>query len=410
MAALATGDPDLGSFVTRLCSTVARLVRAEKVALFLLQPDATLSALPGAYGMPPELVGHLAGIPCTPGGGGIVDQVVHQDQIFRARIDEDAPQAEPYRHWLAELGARDALGVGWGAGSERLGALVAYDSIDPGGFSDDDLWVAQVSAVSAGLVWQQRRVTAQLLAVQSEEMAMTRALADQMTALERTKSDLLNLAAHELRGPLAVIRGYLSMIEEGSLTGPALARVLPTLSGKARQMDFLVTQMLETARLEEGMLKLSPRRIDLRPVVRQVVDTAGLLALPGQWVTFDQPAEPVLVDADPERVATIVANLVDNALKYSPDGGSVTCSVRVGEGTALTVVRDHGLGIAAADLKSLFTRFGRILTPENSHIPGTGLGLHICRSLARMHGGDIGVESSPGEGSTFTLVLPLARD
>ena len=409
IAALLSGAEDQEGFAGRLCSTVAQMVGAEKVLLFQLQPDGTASALRGAFGVTGELMQRLSGIPCRPEGVGVADRVVFRDLVFRADLKQAADEVAEYRPWLELLGARNALAVAWRAGEYRLGALVAYDAKDPAGFTDEDVWVAQVSAVTAGLVWQQRGLASQLLAAQAEETEMARAVAERMTALERTKSDLLNLAAHELRGPLTVIRGYLSMLQDGSLSTANLARVLPTLNDKAQQMDFLVTQMLETARLEEGLLKLDRKRFDIRPVVRQAVETAGLLTAPGHWVTFDQPAAPVMIDGDDTRINTVVANLVDNAVKYSPAGGPVICSVRVEDGRALVRVRDSGLGIAAEDIPRLFSRFGRILTPENSHIPGTGLGLHICLVLARMHGGDITVDSAPGKGSTFTLALPVAE-
>ena len=117
--------------------------------------------------------------------------------------------------------------------------------------------------------------------------------------------------------------------------------------------------------------------------------------------------QPVLVLADRARLLTIVANLLDNAVKYSPAGGVVETRLELSGSSAEVTVRDRGLGIARSDLPRLFTRFGRIVTNENSHIPGTGLGLYLARELARMHGGDIRVESRQGLGSAFTLVLPV---
>ena len=112
---------------------------------------------------------------------------------------------------------------------------------------------------------------------------------------------------------------------------------------------------------------------------------------------------------DSERIQTIVTNLVDNAVKYSPNGGEVACLVTLRGGLARVAVKDGGVGIAKADLNLLFTRFGRVPNPATNHLPGTGLGLYLGRQLARLHGGDITVDSVPGEGSTFTLHLPVAE-
>jgi signal transduction histidine kinase len=233
---------------------------------------------------------------------------------------------------------------------------------------------------------------------------------ERVAALEDVKSKFLRLASHELRGPLAVVRGYVSMLEDGTYGGrpDELPAVYAILAAKAGQMDLLVTQMLEAARLEEGRLRMDLRRIDLRPPVRDAFDGARPSAGPKHEMRLVLPDEPVEVVADAWRVTTIVANLVDNAVKYSPDGGPVRCSVRAGSGVAVVEVADRGLGIAEADLPALFTRFGRIVTAENSHILGTGLGLYLSRELAHMQGGTLTAASLAGAGSTFTLTLPLS--
>ena len=121
---------------------------------------------------------------------------------------------------------------------------------------------------------------------------------------------------------------------------------------------------------------------------------------------MDLPDRRVRVKVDPDRTRTIIANLLTNAIKYSPRGGTITCQVRVRAGTARVAVTDEGLGIPHESLPRLFTRFGRILTPETEHLQGTGLGLFLGRQLARLQGGDITVASVEGKGSTFTLQLP----
>jgi len=231
-----------------------------------------------------------------------------------------------------------------------------------------------------------------------------------MAELEAVKRDFLNLASHELRGPITVASGYVAMIEDGSL-GPVpgpVGGVLPVVSRKLREMNSLVNHMLEVARLEEGRLRLEPEPFDLSELVEETVelvaaDAGGLRDIPLEG------AGPLPVEADRSRVATVVANLVDNALKYSPADRAVHVRCERENGAALVRVTDQGFGIAPEHLGKLFTRFGRIVTPENSHLPGTGLGLYLCRQLARQHGGDITVDTAPHQGSTFTLSLPIAE-
>jgi signal transduction histidine kinase len=165
--------------------------------------------------------------------------------------------------------------------------------------------------------------------------------------------------------------------------------------------------MLETARLETGNLELSRGDVDLREVVETAVEQVRPVVTERHQLEIDLPGKPVVVRGDTARLRRIAVNLLDNAVKYSPDGGAVRLAVDVSDRHAEVSVRDCGIGIAADAQARMFQRFGRIVTPRTSSIPGTGLGLYLCRELARAHGGDITVESREGEGSTFTLTLPL---
>jgi len=232
---------------------------------------------------------------------------------------------------------------------------------------------------------------------------------ERLAAIEKNKTQFLNLASHELRGPLTVVRGYVSMLE-GGLLGDLNDRgkkAIPVISAKVLEMNGLIEQMIEAARLEDGALMLRPADCDLRGVVGEAVDMARHLADAKHKIVLKTPEKPVTVRIDAERVRTIVTNLISNAIKYSPEGGAVECEVTARGGIARVSVKDVGVGIAKEDLPVLFTRFGRVSTPQTDHLPGTGLGLYLGRQLARLHGGEITVQSAPGKGSTFTLHLPL---
>ncbi len=401
------GDP-LPQFLGRLSRAVARLVGARRVGFYQLTGDR-LRLLDGSHGIDRRLGAILSDIPCPPGGSGLAERIVHGGETFRALIDADDKELAPYRQWLDAIGATTVAAVPWAVGPLRLGMLTAYQSKNADGFSEADLWVLRVSAMTAALVWQQRQLSERLVEGSTKDAESMRHLAERMTALEETKRHILNLAAHELRSPLAVIGGYLSMIADASLDASSQRRILPILMAKVGQMNSLVTQMLEGARLDEGRLQMTIEAVDLGAVAREVSDVAGLLAPEGISLLLERASGPVLVDGDRSRIATIIGNLLDNAIKYSPGGGLVRCTVlREGE-WGLVRVTDQGLGIAQEDMPMLFTRFGRILTPANSNIGGTGLGLHISRELARLQQGDIEAESTPGAGSMFTCRLPLHR-
>jgi len=238
------------------------------------------------------------------------------------------------------------------------------------------------------------------------EAMQLRAHAERMAELERTKSHFLNLASHELRGPLAVIRGYNSMLEDGTIAAEQIPAVARIVDAKLAQMDLLIEQMLETARLEDDTYELFRDTFDLRDVAQEQVDVFRALARDHSLVMAPDSG-PLVVEGDRARIATVVANMLDNALKYSPGGGEILVTTGDRGANGFVSVRDEGLGISPRHLPLLFTRFGRLPTEQNVTIPGTGLGLFLCREIARRHGGDVEVESKPGVGSEFTLTVPL---
>ena len=243
---------------------------------------------------------------------------------------------------------------------------------------------------------------------QELEANRLRKKADELASLEKAKSEFLRLASHELRGPAATLGGYLSMIEDESL-GPVPQRlrpVLPMLRAKASQINLLANEMVEAARLEDGRVQLKRKRVDLREMVRRNVATAETTATPRHRVRFDDRIGGELwVLGDVLRLEIIIANLLDNAIKYSPKGGDVTAQLSMSGDVAVLRVQDQGIGIAPEDMKRLFVRFSRVSKLKD--VPGTGLGLYLARELARLHKGEIAATSTPGEGSEFVLSLPV---
>ena len=243
---------------------------------------------------------------------------------------------------------------------------------------------------------------------QQLEANRLRKKADQLASLEKAKSEFLRLASHELRGPAATLGGYLAMIEDESL-GPIPQRlrpVLPMLKAKAAQINLLANEMVEAARLEDGRVQLKRKRVDLSQIVRRSVGAAETTATPRHRVRFDDRVGGELwVLGDVLRLEIIIANLLDNAVKYSPKGGNVTAQLSTSGDVAVLKVRDQGIGIAPEDMDRLFVRFSRVSTLTD--VPGTGLGLYLARELARLHNGEIAAASTPGEGSEFVLSLPV---
>jgi signal transduction histidine kinase len=362
-------DGNLGSCIRGLSAAVAELTAAEHAGFWHLDAERqTISLDRGSFGFSAAELDALSTLPGHPGGATAMERAVFREGVVRG--------GDPAHRM------RDGISVGWRAGRRRLGAVGAYGSTRRDGFTEDDVWVLRMAATAAAMVWESRQAGADL-----------------------------KLASHELRAPLGIVRGYVSMIQDGTLgaVGDEVASVLPLVRAKIDEMNRLIDEMLETARLDDGALALDLRPLDLREVVADAGRALEPLLGQGHRLTTSiPPGGPVTVRGDRARLSMVVTNLVHNAIKYSPAGGEVCVLCVAGDATARVSVRDHGVGIGPADMGRLFTRFGRILTPATERIPGTGLGLYLARDLARRHGGDIEVASEPGRGSTFTLRLPLA--
>ncbi len=247
----------------------------------------------------------------------------------------------------------------------------------------------------------------------ADRLRLERTHLHRVEALERAKGAFLNRASHELRTPLTVLQGYLHLMEDGAF-GPLPeemieADVLPSLVTSVEDIHALVDGMLIAARLEYGVeLLLEP--LDLRAVVRETVRGVEetFAEQPSPTLVIETPANPVTVLADREQLATVVANLVRNAMRFSPEGTEVRVTVASRGGVVGAVsVNDHGPGIPPEQVGKLFTRFGRIDVPGAAGARGAGLGLYVARELARMHGGDVTVHTQVGVGSSFEVSLPL---
>lgn len=225
-------------------------------------------------------------------------------------------------------------------------------------------------------------------------------------ALRRFTAD----ASHELKTPLTVLRAGVERMITNPKASPESLPVLEETLAEINRMTELVEALLTLARADEGRAELHRESVDLRSIVEEARETGELLAEhAGVAMDVTTPAEPVLLDVDPSRMRQLILNLVENAVKYTPHGGSVKVELAASNGRVQLSVADTGIGIAPGDLPHVFDRFWRADTARTrtGDRAGTGLGLAICKWIAEAHGGTIDVQSRPGRGTVFTVSLPL---
>jgi signal transduction histidine kinase/GAF domain-containing protein len=230
-------------------------------------------------------------------------------------------------------------------------------------------------------------------------------------ALETAREEFLAQASHELRTPLTSLLAYLQLAARRLAADPdaaeRLRETVESATAQAQRLRELVNDLLDASRIRQGRLELRREPVDLVALVRRVV-TEHWEAGPRRRHTFHitAPTISVLGEWDTERLRQVFANLIGNAIKYSPRGGSIWVGIEARGEEAVVWVRDEGIGIPEEDLPRLFRPFGRVEQAAARNIPGFGLGLYISRDIVERHGGRITVESTPGAGSTFTVILP----
>jgi signal transduction histidine kinase len=238
--------------------------------------------------------------------------------------------------------------------------------------------------------------------------------------VDRLKSEFVSIVSHELRTPLTSILGYTELLLNRDFSPDERRQFVNTVYVEAGRLSQLVEDLLGVSRLEAGKVKLNRWPIPIRQIVEELTTQLNTqLAQHRLLIAIAEPLPPVWVDRD--KIKQVLFNLLNNAIKYSPNGGQITLEVREAGATDLSIehppgrwvmvcVRDQGLGIAAEDLPRIWDRFYRVDNTNTRRIGGTGLGLSITRALVELHGGRIWVTSMIGVGSDFSFTLPVANE
>ena len=257
---------------------------------------------------------------------------------------------------------------------------------------EGDRWVSVIAvAFDEGVVYALRDVTDERV-------------------LERARSDFVATASHELRTPLAAVYGSARTLRRADLELPQdqRDRFLEIIESETERLTVIVSQILLAGQLEEGRVDLATSATDLRGLAESVLDSTRVRVPAEVELKLDAGDDSTVALADEDKLRQVLVNLLDNAVKYSPDGGEVVVELEGGNGRARLAVRDRGLGIPPREHERIFEKFYRLDPALTRGVGGSGLGLFISRELVSRMGGSLSVRSQPGEGAAFVVDLPAA--
>ncbi len=229
--------------------------------------------------------------------------------------------------------------------------------------------------------------------------------------LERARKDFVANVSHEIRTPLTSIKGYIEALRDGVKKDPKkMDEFLEVIQKNADHLDAILSDLLELSSIESGRYLWKKDLVSAGEVVAEAVRLVRPLAeKKGQTIEAGQLKKPISVLGDRSKLVEVFSNLLDNAVKYTPEGGRISVDVRNDRSGIEMQVADTGIGISRTDLSRLFERFYRVDKARSREIGGTGLGLSIVKHIVEAHGGTVSVKSKPGEGSRFRVILPKVK-
>jgi PAS domain S-box-containing protein len=292
---------------------------------------------------------------------------------------------------LRELGGTSAMIVPLLGRGRVLGTVTLVTRRESGEYDDEDLAVAEELARRAAIAIDNTR------------------LYREAQEANRAKADFLAIMSHELRTPLNAIMGYSDLLD-AEISGPVLPkqrRQLGRIRASARHLLQLIEEILAFARMEEGGEEVVVEEVDAHVLAREALAAIEPVAAEKGLALNESFGEPVLLRTDASKVRQILVNLLSNAAKFTHDG-SITLSITSASGAITFTIRDTGIGIPPDQVERVFEPFWQAESPTTRRAGGTGLGLSVSRRFARLLGGDIRMDSTPGVGTTFRVELPLA--
>lgn len=341
-------------------------------------------------------------------GEGLTSLVIQKrEAVLIGDLEAEAAALAIKPIFTTEFRTRSWLGVPLAAGDEVVGVMTVQDE-RPNVYDEETVRVFSTIAAQAAISIQnaqlvQRTIDQTRLKQENEDLRL----------INQRKNEFVNMVAHQLQAPLTAIIGFSDLIRRASMI-PQAEEYIGLIHRESCRLSELVEQLLSLSRIRSGRITPSLQRIDLNAIARAVVDSQVLLIREREVaVDVGLGTEGLPIDADPVLIHQAVANLVNNAVKYSPTHSTVAIRTeRIDQSGhaagpfAVLSVRDSGPGVSDADREKIFDEFYRAQSPATLHVKGSGLGLTIAKEIVHIHGGRLGVEAAPGGGSVFFLAIP----
>ncbi|NYG06046.1 signal transduction histidine kinase [Phycicoccus badiiscoriae] len=403
VARVVPGAPNLDTALHNVCAMLGEGLSVDRVLLYTHDESGAIDQrtqwhrhdLPDLPVLPPSLAGEVKAVG---------DELRRQASVFVLSdfLHEEVQTQERAQRFYRATGATSLLMVPVGIGEQGLGVLSLMTVDSPRRWRRYEIQAVQQCA---GYVAQS------IVDLRLRELREVQF--DQLTALDRQKTDFMATVSHELRTPLTSINGYLELLEDGDygVVSTPQRGALDIIGRNANRLRGLIEDLLVLNKIEATGLESSTEDVAVDGLVQGVADLLRPVADAAGVTLVVEPIDPDLqIRVDRGQLERSLINLGSNAVKFTPSGGRATIGAAQADGRVVVTVADTGIGIPEKDLPQLFGRFFRASNATAAAIPGTGLGLAIVRAIVEGHGGELQISSVEGEGTVIRVVLPTGND
>lgn len=328
-------------------------------------------------------------------------------RALRARRDAVVPDVRLDPDYVPHVTGTRALMVLPLAQRTQVFGVLRLETAEPQHFSENVAEHMRMLAARVSIALENAR----LFELTQQQLDERSALVSRLTQLEQIKTDMIRLAAHDLRNPLGTIIGFSQLLlEDRAVLSAEHVDFVESIAQSAGRIQSIITDILSLERLQEAQASAPQKVVNLAEIASGSAEECRRAAeAQAQVLRVEIGAWPLPVLGDAPQLREAMDNLISNAIKYTPPGGSITISLRQVNGYAVFEVADNGIGISPEQQSRLFTPFFRVKSEQTAGIEGTGLGLHLVRNIIERHQGRIHFHSAPGRGSMFGFELPIAE-